>query len=93
MSQASPEILARRRLQEATATARYLGADVPLAELPTGIRYRFHTYQDQSGHFTRVSYLCDEFTRLAVNHITGRVIAMNADKGDQSCTLRGRFMR
>ena len=60
---------------------RHLGKDVPFAELPTGIRYRFHLFQDNDGRFTRATSIGDEFTRLAANYITCRVTAVNPGEG------------
>ena len=71
----------KTKTKEAIISARHLGKDLPLAELPTGIRYRFHLFQDKDGRFTRASYLCDEFTRLTANSITARITAMNLDAG------------
>ena len=69
------------KAKEASTSARHLGKDVPFGELPAGIRYRFHLYQDQDGRFTRSGFICDEFTRLAANYITCRITAVKPDEG------------
>ncbi|MDB6038216.1 MAG: hypothetical protein JWM99_2057 [Verrucomicrobiales bacterium] len=68
-------------------SVRYLNADAGLADLPTGIRCRFHLYQDETGAFTRASLVSDEFTFLASNLLTYRVEALNLAE-DTVCVAR-----
>ena len=58
-------------------TLKYLGADPPFAQLPTGQRYRFDLYQDEKGAFTRVSRISDDFSHSSANAITARVTAIH----------------
>ena len=51
------------------------------ADVPPGLRCRFHLYQDEKGAFTRASLVSDEFSYLAANAVTYRVEAMQPDEG------------
>jgi hypothetical protein len=62
-------------------SVRYLNADASLGDLPTGIRCRFHLYQDEKGAFTRASLVSDEFSFLASNLLTYRVETMDLAEG------------
>lgn len=64
-----------------TGTARYLGREVPLDQLPLGQRYRFYLYQDDQGLFTRVCFLSDEYSHLTQQAISYRVDQLNLDHG------------
>jgi hypothetical protein len=60
---------------------KYLNADASLADLPVGMRCRFHLYQDEKGAFTRASLVSDEFSYLATNAVTYRIEGMKLDEG------------
>ncbi|MEQ1842163.1 MAG: hypothetical protein ABL994_17290, partial [Verrucomicrobiales bacterium] len=62
-------------------TVRFLNADSSLADLPTGVRYRFNLFQDEKGAFTRAALIRDEFSRLAANTVTYRVEAFHQAEG------------
>jgi hypothetical protein len=55
-------------------TLKHVGKDVHFGKLPTGQRYRFHFYQDASGSFSRVTFISDDFSHLAANHTTCRIL-------------------
>lgn len=57
-----------------------LGNDAPLDSFERGQRHRFHTYQDQKGEFTRVSYIADEFSHQSSIFMTARVIAFKQEE-------------
>jgi hypothetical protein len=61
-------------------TLKHLGKDTQFAKLPLGQRYRFHCYQDAKGHFTRVTFISDEFSHLAATATTARIVSIQSDK-------------
>ncbi len=63
------------------ASVRYLNTEAGLNDLPLGLRYCFHLYQDDQGAFTQVSLITDEFTDLAVNKVVHRITALNLGDG------------
>jgi hypothetical protein len=63
------------------ATLRSLNADAHFGDLPLGIRYRFHTYQDEAGKFTRVSLLSDDYSLLASSALTWRIDEVRLEEG------------
>ena len=65
------------RFKDSIASIMYLNAPADLNELPLGTRYRFHTYPDDKGAFTRVSLITDEFSDMARNKVTWEVEAID----------------
>lgn len=63
------------------AVVRHLNADVPLASLPPGTRFRFSLYQDEKGEFTRATVVSDEFSELARNVTLLRIEALQLEAG------------
>jgi len=60
---------------------KFLNASATLTDLPPGTRCRFSMFLDAKGAFTRASLVTDEFTRLAANVITHRVVALKLAEG------------
>ena len=60
---------------------RHLNVPVGLADLPPGLRCRFHMYQDEKGAFTRASLIGDEFSHLAANATTYRIESVLPGEG------------
>lgn len=58
-------------------TLKHLGKDSPLDKLPLGQRYRFHTFQDAKGQFTRITSLSDDFSHQTANFTTARITAIH----------------
>lgn len=58
-------------------TLKRLGNDAWFEHLAIGQRHRFHTYQDEKGEFTRVSFITDEFSHQSAIHTTARIIAVD----------------
>ncbi len=54
-------------------SVKYLNAEASLADLPMGLRCRFHLYQDEKGAFTKAGFISDEFSHLAANAATWRI--------------------
>jgi hypothetical protein len=64
------------RWNDAPAQAMIFSAPAGLDQLTVGQRYRFNTFQDEKGAFTKVNLITDEFTYLAMNKIVHRVEAL-----------------
>jgi hypothetical protein len=62
-------------------TVRYLNATASLADLSPGTRYSFQMYQDENGAFTKAWQISDDFTHLAANFTTLRVLALKLNEG------------
>jgi hypothetical protein len=60
---------------------QYLNANATLADIPLGTRCYFHLYQDPSGAFTQAWQVTDDFSRVAANHTTYRITALNLAEG------------
>jgi hypothetical protein len=60
---------------------QYLNATSSLADIPLGTRCYFNLYPDHTGAFTQAWQVTDEFSRLATNHTTYRVSALNLAEG------------
>jgi hypothetical protein len=59
---------------------QYVNADASLADIPLGTRCRFSLYQDEKGAFTKASLVTDEYTRLARNATTVRVVEIKQNE-------------
>lgn len=58
-------------------TLKRLGNDAWFEHLAIGQRHRFHTYQDDKGQFTRVSFIEDEFSHRSSIHTTARILTVD----------------
>lgn len=63
-------------------SVRVRNAAAGLADLPLGIRCRFHLYRDEKGAFARAGLVTDEFSYLAANAVTWRVERLDRDRGE-----------
>ena len=59
------------------STLKHLGNDTSLDKLPLGQRYRFHTFQDAKGRFTRITTISDDFSHQTANFTTARITAIH----------------
>jgi hypothetical protein len=57
-----------------------------VVELPLGLRYRFHMYQDAAGVFNRCSYLSDEYSYSALNSLNYQIQRLDLEKGECEVT-------
>lgn len=78
---ARPKAGAPLKRIESIASVLYRDAEADLAEVLSGTRCRFHLYQDKHGAFTRASLIMDEYSWMALNHVTYRVEALSLDQG------------
>lgn len=62
-------------------SVKYLNADAILSDLPLGLRCRFHLYEDETGAFTKASFISDDFSHLAGNAVTWRVNSLQLKDG------------
>ena len=62
-------------------TVKFLNADATLADLPVGMRCRFHLFQDEKAAFTKAGLITDEFSHQAANVVTLRVLTLCLDEG------------
>jgi hypothetical protein len=64
-----------------SAAVVQLGADTQVRDLMMGTRYQFSLYQDAGGAFTRVGLITDDYSRMALAHLTYRIDAIHPDQG------------
>ena len=58
-----------------------LKADAELSDLAIGSRSLFYLYQDDKGAFTKAALVTDEFSYLAANNLTHRIVSLKLSEG------------
>ncbi|WP_437206758.1 hypothetical protein [Planctomicrobium sp. SH664] len=66
--------------------ANYLGSETELRHLPLGTRFLFYTYPDESGEFTLVGSLLDDYTAATSHSWTYRVDGVNPETKELTIT-------
>ncbi len=60
-----------------------------LEDLPLGLRYRFHMYQDANGNFSRCIYISDEASQLVINSVNYQIQDIDLPHGRIAVTWQG----